>query len=653
MHRQNYNRRTKFSKLTSLTLLLVVSLSIAMLSTIVQPAKATLAFSSGFEDNFASWSSTNGNAAIVSSPVYGGAKAASFRSASGGDQNCVIKDLGSDYSHLYISGWFNFPVLPTTVPYDLSALVGLKSSSWQNAAGYFKLAYNPVSQKYSFGLLNPATSSYVQSADMALLPNTWYYLTIEVGAGQSGLLNLWINKVGTQPTQIISFSGNTGSALIRYVFIGMDYTWNLRGLSGGFSVYLDDVSISDSSPTSSSTSPPVSSLKVGIYGDSWNFAEYSASTIASTFDITQSRWISPSDTYSQYGAKMNQVLAINPNYKPLVYRNVQAIYSYWTDEWNYAKDQRWLLKDAYGNYVAGAEGFSTEYQVDITNPSYQTWVANKIQSWLVQYPFFAGVMVDGGLKYSVGDWTGSANTPINPRTGAPFTTQQILDGCVGTINAITNAVGSSKLVVANGMWSGFLLKDAVAGPNYKYVLSRTPNLSGINSEGLFYQSYTTNFWPTDWWQQSVDMTAWIQDNFLSAGSNRQFIAMDPVENPPIPAGIAPKDLAMFGFCSLMLGVKYSGQNNFCLGDLSRDSAMVAFAQQLRGLNLGALGGSYYSVGSGSGTLYVRDFQAGRVVVNPSSTPLSYVTGGSYKYMDGSSVAGTITVNSHNGVVLLK
>ncbi|MCW4000708.1 MAG: putative glycoside hydrolase family 15 protein [Candidatus Bathyarchaeota archaeon] len=420
-----------------------------------------------------------------------------------------------------------------------------------------------------------------------------------------------------------------------------------------------DITISIStSGTIKKTHENTGSLKIRIYESSWNFNEYNETTLSNTFGMSQSWWIDPSSPYNHYDSKMTQVLETNPDFKFLVYRNVMTIYSYWSDEWNYANSQGWLLKDSQGNYVTESS-YSDNYMVDITNASYQQWVANRCALWLEQHPQFAGVMADNGLKYSASEWAGAANsTPIDQSTGLPFTTQKILDGCAGTLNAIINALGPDKMVTANGIWTGFCFDLAstevpMAGQNYRYILSQVPGLKGIMSEGPFYQSYSTHYYSVTEWQQSINMVKWIQDNFLSNPEN-QFIALVPAAASIIPEGTSKLDLAMFGYCSLLLAAEKSDQNNIGFGGtpstMSQDTELLSFAQQIRNLDIGLPIGNYYQA-SGS-SLFARTFTGGLVLVNPSDNAVTYPLGHNYYLMDGSATPQSLVINPHQGVILL-
>ena len=91
------------------------------------------------------------------------------------------------------------------------------------------------------------------------------------------------------------------------------------------------------------------SLNIGVYFQSWDLHEYSAALIASTFDMSQSWWVTPEHDYT---SKVNAIHALNPNYKALLYRNIGSIYNYQVDEWNIANENGWLVKDSNGNYVS-------------------------------------------------------------------------------------------------------------------------------------------------------------------------------------------------------------------------------------------------------------------------------------------------------------
>jgi len=380
------------------------------------------------------------------------------------------------------------------------------------------------------------------------------------------------------------------------------------------------------------------SFKMGIYTGSWNFEEYTADQITATYDMSQS-WYHEGWAYD-YSTKANQVHALNPNYKFLVYRNVGDVFHSWTDEFNLALNSGWLLKDTSGNYLTSYAG--ENYMVDITNRDYQLWVAQKIKLWLDQYPIFDGVMADNALKHGAAEWLGSGNVGkvINPRTGALFTDQEVLDACAGVLNAIIDAIGTNKILLPNGIWTGFVFADPTAGANYRYVLSKVPRLNAVLSEGTF----LPDAWFTETqWKQSVDMVTWMQDNFLAGHPERYFVG---------GSRFAPEEQVMkYCFCSMLLAVKYSSQNIIYFGEISGYPNLVTLTQKLRSVDMGNPLGDYYKINQTS--VYTRDFVNGKLLVNPTDVSQTVTLDGSYTAFDGNIVSSLLTLNSHTGVILFK
>jgi hypothetical protein len=434
----------------------------------------------------------------------------------------------------------------------------------------------------------------------------------------------------------------------RWKYIGISTLIIVVLLSGGNST-IEAVSLQGSQSIHATGIIEYPQLKIGIYITSWNFNEYNASTIASTFDMSQSAC---SPDWSQhpdwdYTTKMNQVRALNPNYKFLVYRNCISIYNYWVDEWNYAQSQGWLLKDINGSYVT--EPWIENYMVDITNPAYQRWVATIIKSWIDQYGF-DGVMADNSLKHAAHDFDGCGKTrPINPRTGTYFTDTEILDGCAGMLNAIIDAIGTSKIGCPNGIGSGFVWASS-EGDGYRYILSKVNRLNALGSEGTF--STSADWLSETQWKQSVDMVVWIQDNFLAGHPERYFSGAC---YRGVPSGATAEQVILYGYCSMLLATKYSSpQNTMDFGFNNHNlpnSNQLQLLQMLRSVDMSEPSGDYYKITSTS--VYARDFVRGKVLVNPTDVPYTITLDGSYVTIDGTTISGSLTVYAHSGVVLFK
>ena len=395
-----------------------------------------------------------------------------------------------------------------------------------------------------------------------------------------------------------------------------------------------------------------SSFKMGVYTASWNFAEYDAQTIANTINMSQSAYVY--DPANDYAAKMNQVHALNPAYKALVYRNVGCVHSYRTEEWDYCYEQGWLLKDANGNYVVNQK-WPEDYLVDITNSKYQTWLANLMVSWLQQKPYFDGVMADNSLKRGERDWYGGATErPINPRTGTYFTDDEILTGLGNLLNKLQTAIGP-KVLLSNGIWSG---NAFYSHPNtYTKSLSIASNITGLFSESLFIASYFPNvLWLYESeWRQSLDLVVWVRDNFMAGHPERYFVGWCPAtstNNAELAQPGAREQVTMFGYCSVLLGAGTVGTyvTGFGIGLEDYPNLMV-LAEKLQSIDMIKPLNDYYKIPSTS--IYARDFTKGKVLVNPTDVSYTVTLDGSYTTFDNNIVSGSLTISGHTGVILFK
>jgi hypothetical protein len=387
-----------------------------------------------------------------------------------------------------------------------------------------------------------------------------------------------------------------------------------------------------------------STLKIGVITDSYNYQEFSAADIASNLNVSVSWWIPSSEP--QYDSKMVAVHALAPDHKFLIYRNCLTIYNYWSAEWNLAKSSGWLLKDINGNYVTEA-AWSENYMVDITNASYQQWLANTLATWLSDHPALSGVFLDNGLLFGSQAFDGAAGSrPINPKTGTYFTNQQILDGYVSMLNKIIDTIGTDKILDTNGVWNGAAWTD---NTGYQYILSRVPRLNFLTSEGTFNQ-YDSQWYTVASWKSSVDFAVWTQQNFLSGHPNSLFNV--GCITSTLPQGATLQQVMAYGLCSLLLAANNSQNLISYYGvDYSQDATALQFAQRIQHLDLVAPIGAYSQIASTQ--VFSRDFVAGRVLVNPSSTTYTTQLSSAYTTFDGQSVSNQITVPPHTGIILLK
>lgn len=392
---------------------------------------------------------------------------------------------------------------------------------------------------------------------------------------------------------------------------------------------------------------------------------------------------------NNYDAKISQARAIalaqgtNP-IKALLYYNTPEVPNakYSTPsppEYFLCQNNGWLLKYANGTEVLGDNTNDTWTATDYGNPAYQTWVAvNRIKKWMTAHSppvtaerLWDGVMLDNTMKpdnefinylyHDVMPKDNPTNPPINPRTLSPFTDQQTRDGLAGCMNAVFDAIGNDKIMLPNGINNGATWYNTQYNPptgssyGYRNTFSLVPRLNAVGSEFWLYHAYTSEWWSESQWKQNVDMLVEMQDFLLKGQPNRYFVGMVCIQpnqtKPPVP----DSQILMFGYASMLLGAKYSGQNLMELGNTG-DTATIwlepmrTLIKKIRLTDMGEPLNTYSKQGN---YLYIRDYTLGKVIANPTTTNTTFIADKNYTNFDGQPVpVGTsVAVDAHSGVLL--
>jgi len=104
---------------------------------------------------------------------------------------------------------------------------------------------------------------------------------------------------------------------------------------------------------------------------------------------------------------------------------------------------------------------------------------------------------------------------------------------------------------------------------------------------------------------------------------------------------------LFCFTSYLLGVHGNTASFGWKANYSPDSHGY-WAEFDEARQLGQPTNDYYSYDS----VYARDFENGKVLVNPSTTSYTVPLGQNYRTLDGQ-IVSSVTLDDHTGVILLK
>jgi hypothetical protein len=364
---------------------------------------------------------------------------------------------------------------------------------------------------------------------------------------------------------------------------------------------------------------------------------------AGLYDMTEAGW------NENVRNNIAQVKAIKPSFKALLYYNLRSIIPDWQPEYQACIDNDWFLKDASGNPIATDVG----YLVDIGSSGWQNYLAGRLSTRMTDCGY-DGVFGDNGLFYGTSEiFYGAAATPINPRTGQPWTNAEVRQAYIELHTAIKNAIGS-KLLVCNGIWTGYRYYDHENAWNE--ILSESP-LDGFMSESLWhpYVFSSSCIWMSETqWLQAVQFLIWVQDDWLGGHSNRVFVPMVKLARgshalTPLPSGCTREQMATYAYASMLLGVETdkAAQIYFCTG-----ATGVTFDLQMQPLYNAQIGTPTNDVHMIGGThVYTRDFSNGKVLVNPTDQQYSVSLGQAYVTLEEQTVSSLI-MEPHTGVILM-
>jgi hypothetical protein len=183
-------------------------------------------------------------------------------------------------------------------------------------------------------------------------------------------------------------------------------------------------------------------------------------------------------------------------------------------------------------------------------------------------------------------------------------------------------------------------------------LSKTP-MNGLGSEGCWYQGAANGnqFMTEENWLKSLNFVVWMQDNWLKNHPERMLdTTCGAGPQWPMPVGATNEQMMLYGFSSMMLGIKYPYPQNSIGFSFNGavPAKMFQLEKSLHDLDMGAPLSDYYIIPSTH--VYTRDFELGRVMVNPTSTPYAVALPNTCRTLDGQLV-NSVNVQPHTGVIL--
>ena len=286
---------------------------------------------------------------------------------------------------------------------------------------------------------------------------------------------------------------------------------------------------------------------------------------------------------------------------------------------------KWVLYDKNKRLALGANG---EPLLDIRTDAVVTSVVDAIASASAEY--------DGVLINDVGnDLIRVNNTPMFTGTKA-FTEQQRRDAVEVLVRALRVRLRDKIVIIGGYAWRD----GTVYGARPSEALDVSALVDGVHIEAFARNpiSATNEFKTETNWKRDIDMLAELSKD------NRVVMVSTSLD-----AADAGPDLARqwlnFGLASFLLGK--SGAHTY----FNFDSGSTAFAADpLLSAPLGAPIEAYVKLDGG---LYLRKFERGLVLVNPTGDAKKTTLEGGYRTLAGNPVDVGVTLSEHTGLILLK
>jgi len=345
------------------------------------------------------------------------------------------------------------------------------------------------------------------------------------------------------------------------------------------------------------------------------FIDERANFIASHFEMV----ITGFETASTIG----KIKSANPNVTVLGYMDIMAMGPSRDDWAEVDQHEDWFLHDMHGNRLI--HSYWAWYAMDVGNPDWRSHYANYVKDKLDTYPY------DGVFADDVWEWVDYHNTvwTVDSSLVPPEIQQRWHNDMLEMIRFVKETIGN-KLLIVN------------TSNDYDYVNA---------CDGKMEESFAhPHWWSLDefhdeWydWKGKVDNLKKISQKgkYYLAHSGTK------IPNNPTEAELdRVRDMVIYCLASYLLGV--SGEKaSFGFNNIYSKDGSQGYYREFD-VSLGSHLNEYYNIG----LVYARDFEGGKVLVNPTTSFYTVDLGAEYKTLDGE-IISNVMLDGHSGIILLR
>ncbi|NOX54101.1 MAG: hypothetical protein GXP27_06605 [Planctomycetes bacterium] len=341
---------------------------------------------------------------------------------------------------------------------------------------------------------------------------------------------------------------------------------------------------------------------------------------------------------SSENQRVRWIKSLNPRMPILVYGSAINAANFRLHTWKKPREHpEWFLKNEIGEWVTDWE-YQSGLHLDPGNRQWQKYVATTLKSYIDRYGY-DGVFLD--LVQTTPKYVNFKKKykAVNPRTGKPYTDAEWKQANMQMLRTVRRAIGE-KLLIINGARGGYYFRTGYAD-FFEYA-------DGLCNEGF-----------TGWAQgpkpRPISLKDWKADvDQLVDCAKRGKIVLavaNAKKREPGESAADYEELYRYVTASFLLGM---GERHYLMFYAKVWQRPESFGQSgevlpsFCNVRLGKPLGEYY-LRDGA---YQRDFQRGKVLVNPSGKPVVASLGGAYRTPDGRSISDPLRMRPRTGAILL-
>lgn len=345
------------------------------------------------------------------------------------------------------------------------------------------------------------------------------------------------------------------------------------------------------------------------------------------------RYRAVSDAKTLFTSKqMARLREINPAIKILRYLSFATVFREKAIEVVSKQHPDWIMRDKQGKPVAS--GFrGTGVKINPDSEGWRDYLAQEAYR-ILHEKGYDGIMADEVLMAGrlPRDFAG-----ISPRTGEPYTTEQYRDNQYKTVRAVRDRIGPDKLLILNNVRRG--------SSYFQEKASRfLEACDGVVAEGFRGLPH----WPLDRyldereWVDNIEMLLDIQ------ARGKIIIAVVKFDRQAIDSEARLQQYDLFMYTTFLMGMGESSYYSSTASDPTGRLGHLRLHYDYREIDLGKPLSRYQK----SGSHYEREFDKGRVIVNPTDSSTTVDLAAPLTTPDRQTVS-EITLAPHTGTILLK